>query len=292
MQPLISAKNILKIQGFYNVYYFEFDKKHSHPLEKHNFWEMVYVDKGSIVAASENESFDLKEGQVIFRKPLEAHAHNSDFKSSNNLLVVSFSSSSECMSFFETNKVFTLDKTTRTLLSLFVNEATLALGKIPYYYNDINPLDFGGEEFGASQLMENHFTEFLIKLIRSSSKAENRAVAPNQNGELSKAEKIAEYLNAHIYNKLTLGELCDNFFMQKSQISSIFKAHTGKSPMKYLANLKIEEAKKLLRDDEFSVSEISYKLKFSDIYSFSRAFKVATGFSPTEYKKSISRYVE
>ena len=292
MQPLISAKSTLSIDGFHNIYYFEFDKKHSHPLEKHDFWEMVYVDKGSIVAVGENESFNLREGQVIFRKPSEYHAHNSDFKTSNNLLVVSFSSRSECMEFFKTNKVFTLDKTTKTLLSLFVNEATLALGKIPYYYHDISPLDFSGEVFGASQLMENHFTEFLIKLIRGSNNFEDHAVWSSKEVKFSKSEMIAEYLECHIYDKITLNQLCNKFFLQKSQISAIFKSHTGQSPMKYFANLKVEEAKKLLRDDELSVSEISYKLKFSDIYSFSRAFKVATGFSPTEYKKSISHYME
>lgn len=291
MQPLISVNDTVKISGFHNVYYFEFNKKHSHPLENHDFWEMVYVDMGSIVAVGENESFNLQEGQVIFREPKEPHAHISNSKNSNNLLVVSFSCDSKCMEFFKENKVFTLDKTARTLLSLFVNEATLALGKIPYYYHDISPLDFSGEVFGASQLMENHFIEFLIKLIRNNIEADDRAIVSNQKGELSKAEKITEYLHAHIYDKLTLNELCDNFFMQKSQISAIFKSHTGQSPMKYFGNLKIEEAKKLLRDDELSVSEISYKLKFSDIYSFSRAFKTATGFSPTEYKKSISHYM-
>ena len=292
MQPLMPVNKPLKLQGFHNIYYFEFNKHHSHPLEKHNFWEMVYVDMGSIIAVSEEGNLNMREEQVIFRQPNEAHAHISDTKSSNNLLVVSFSCDSECMEFFKKNKVFNLDKKEKNILSLFIKEATLALGKIPYYYTDLSILDFSGEAFGASQLMESYFTEFLIKLIRSKSNSDDRGIMPNQKGELSKAEKITEYLNAHIYDKLTLNELCDNFFMQKSQISSIFKAHTGKSPMKYLANLKIEEAKKLLRDDEFSVSEISYKLKFSDIYSFSRAFKVATGFSPTEYKKSISRYVE
>lgn len=292
MQPLIKANEALKIEGFHNIYYFEFDKNHSHPVEKHGFWEMVYVDMGSIVAVGENENVNLCEGQVIFREPLEPHAHISNSKNANNLLVVSFSCESKCMEFFKTNKIFTLDKTAKTLLSLFANEAALALGKIPYYYHDISPLDFSGEKFGASQLMENHFTEFLIKLMRGNSNPENVGVPAAKTGEFSKAEMITEYLESHIYDKITLNELCGKFFLQKSQISAIFKAHTGKSPMKYFGALKIEEAKKLLRDDELSVSEISYKLKFSDIYSFSRAFKLATGFSPTEYKKSISHYVE
>ena len=292
MQPLISVNNTLNIFGFHNIYYFEFDKNHSHPLEKHDFWEMVYVDMGTIVAVGENEQFNLQEEQVIFREPGESHAHISNSKNSSNLLVVSFSSDSSCMEFFKDNKVFTLDKHSKMLLSLFVNEAGLALGKIPYYYHDISPLDFSGEAFGASQLMENHFIEFLIKLMRKNVVAEDRTPALNQEKELSKPEMIAEYLQTHIYEKLTLSKLCDKFFMQKSQISALFKSHTGKSPMKYFSLLKIDEAKKLLRDNKLSVSEISDILNYSDIYSFSRAFKVSTGFSPTEYKKSISHYME
>ena len=287
MQPLVNVNDVLEIKGFHNIYYFEFNKHHTHPLEKHSFWEMVYVDMGEIIAVSKDESLNLEGGQVIFREPDEEHAHISDLKSSNNLLVISFSADEKGMEFFKKNKVFTLDKTLKTLLSLFVKEAQLALGKIPYSYYDLSPLDFSGETFGASQLMKNHFAEFLIKLIRNNTSSENKGKQLRDVGD-NKAQPIEEYLKEHIYDDVSLGDLCELFYLRKSQLSAVFKEFTGKSPMKYFANLKIEEAKKLLRDDELSVSEISYKLNFSDIYSFSRAFKTTTGFSPSEYKKSIS----
>ena len=62
--------------------------------------------------------------------------------------------------------------------------------------------------------------------------------------------------------------------------------------MRYYSDLKIKEAKKLLREDVLSVSEISEKLNYSGIHNFSRAFKEATGFSPMGYKKSIISYVK
>ena len=57
--------------------------------------------------------------------------------------------------------------------------------------------------------------------------------------------------------------------------------------MQYYNDLKTNEAKKLLRDGNFSVNEIAELLGFSCIHSFSKAFKTATGFSPTAYKESI-----
>ena len=57
--------------------------------------------------------------------------------------------------------------------------------------------------------------------------------------------------------------------------------------MQYLSCAKIEEAKKLLREGEMSVSEIADILRYSGIHSFTRAFKNVTGFSPTAYIKSI-----
>ena len=57
--------------------------------------------------------------------------------------------------------------------------------------------------------------------------------------------------------------------------------------MEYYSKLKIKEAKKLIRESTYSVSEISEMLGYSSIHIFSRAFKKKTGMSPTDYSKSI-----
>lgn len=289
MQPLIQAETALSINGFHNLYYFEFNKDHSHPTEQHDYWEMVYVDMGSTLAVTDHDTIPLEQGQVIFRSPQEAHAHVSNKEHSNNLLVVSFSCDSPCMAFFKENKVFTLDKTAKTLLKLFVGEAKNALGRIPNRFSDHEPLDFSQETFGASQLMTLHFSEFLIKLIRNHSEGYSSDEGKERpSNDDRQAQKIAEYLRMHVCENIGLNELCDTFFLRKSQLSLLFKNSLGTSPMKYFAQLKIAEAKKLLREDNDSVSEIAEKLGFSCIHSFSRSFKTVTGFCPTEYKKSVS----
>ncbi len=286
MFPLTKIKTDIYIKGFHNIYYFEFGKYHHHELESHSFWEMVYIDKGRVIANTENKTFVLEEGQAIFHSPNEKHSHTSNREVANNMLVVSFTCDNECMDFFK-NKTFTLDKTSKMLLSLFIEEAQNAMGKIPNDYNFKGPLDFSNEKFGSCQLMKFHFVEFLIKLIRGNAHAASHSIKKRLSAKSDTVEQIVSYMNENIYSSVNLEKLCQKFYLRKSRLSVLFKDFTGKSPMEYFSELKIEEAKKLLREDNLSVSQITFKLNYSSIHNFSRAFKKSTGFSPIGYKKSV-----
>ena len=94
MQPI---KEEITIQGFNSIYYFELGKDFTHEPEAHDFWEMVYVDNGNIYAITDGVGCNLSQGQVIFHKPMELHAHISDKKAPNNMLVVAFTARGEAM---------------------------------------------------------------------------------------------------------------------------------------------------------------------------------------------------
>ncbi|NLC41123.1 MAG: helix-turn-helix transcriptional regulator, partial [Clostridiaceae bacterium] len=100
-------------------------------------------------------------------------------------------------------------------------------------------------------------------------------------------ETIEKFLINNIYNKLTLQDICDVFLISKSYLCKIFKEQTGESLMDYLTALKMREAKKLIREDQYNVTQISSLLGYSSIQHFSRMFKKIVGFSPTEYENSV-----
>lgn len=286
MQPI---KKDIEIDGFNSIYCFEFSKDFTHTPEKHDFWEMVYVDVGEIIAVTNGVGCELGCGKVIFHEPNEIHAHISNNKVSNNMLVISFTSHSDAMSFFR-RKTFTLDKTEKTLLKLFVGEAKNALGKIPDDYEQKGDLSLKNARPCSVQLMECYFTELLLQLLRSGDETfENihqtkttRTIAEN-----SISEMIKDFMEKKLCSDLNLSELCSHFLIGKSQLSKIFIENCGKSPMAYYTDLKMNEAKRLLREDALTVSEISRELGFPSIHGFSRSFKKNVGVSPTDYKKSI-----
>ena len=284
-------KRDIIIDGFNSIYYFEFGKNFTHTPEKHDFWEMVYVDSGEISAVTDGLGQTLTQGQVIFHKPNEVHAHVSNKVVSNNMLVVSFTTKSEAMSYFD-KKVFTLDKTGKTLLTLFIKEARNALGAIPGEYNNKNPLDFSKAPFGSFQLLECYLTEFLLVLSRmrdTEGVKVTRSEDSRELGQTSITELIVAYLKENIYGRITLSDICNKFFMGKSQLCKLFDEYIGTGPIEYYTNLKMKEAKKLLSKGEFTVSRISDMLGYSSIHNFSRAFKKANGVSPVEYKNRINK---
>lgn len=282
-------KREIEIEGFNSIYYFEFGKDFTHPPERHDFWEMTYIDSGEIDAITEGHGRTISQGQILFNKPNELHAHISNKKVPNNMLVVSFTTRSPAMEFFD-RKVFTLGKTSKTLLSLFIDEAKRALGDIPHDYNDKNALDFRNAPFGSLQLLECYLTEFLIVLKRSNEESISPVIRTKDTRELGQssiAELIVSYLGENVYSSLTLADISAKFFMGKTQLCKIFEEYLNESPMECYTRLKMTEAKRQLREEKISISKLSDMLGYSSIHNFSRAFKKYAGVSPTEYKKRI-----
>jgi AraC-like DNA-binding protein len=92
-------------------------------------------------------------------------------------------------------------------------------------------------------------------------------------------------LKENIYSALTIDEICEKTNYSKAYLFRVFKGKTGKTIMAYFIELKIKQAKQLLRENELSVREISEKLAFNTPDYFTKTFKRITGVTPLAYKK-------
>ena len=101
--------------------------------------------------------------------------------------------------------------------------------------------------------------------------------------------RIKDYIDSHVTEKLELEDLSGVFFMSKTQIYRPFKEEYGVSPIRYLTKCKIELSKKMLRNENLKISEISDALSFSDAKHFSGTFLKHEGILPSEYRKIKSK---
>ncbi len=72
-----------------------------------------------------------------------------------------------------------------------------------------------------------------------------------------------------------------------SSLSMLFSSMEGMTIEHYIILQKIERVKELLKYDELSLSEISYKLDYSSVAHLSSQFKQVTGMTPTRFKKIL-----
>jgi AraC-like DNA-binding protein len=102
-----------------------------------------------------------------------------------------------------------------------------------------------------------------------------------------KAERIApavQYILGNYSSKLLrVDELADMCGITPEYFRAIFHKCYGTSPVKYINHLRIERAKELILSDSYTIADAAELSGFSDISYFSKAFKKATGVSPSEY---------
>ena len=93
------------------------------------------------------------------------------------------------------------------------------------------------------------------------------------------------YPAAFIY--VTIENLMKYSGLNRMGVNRLFKQNYGVSPIQYFIRLKIELAKKYIREDNYNISQVSEILGYSSVHYFSLQFKKTTGMSPTEYSTSI-----
>lgn len=96
---------------------------------------------------------------------------------------------------------------------------------------------------------------------------------------------LIDYIDTHIYTINKLDILSDVFGYNYCHLSSVFKEKVGITLASYYRYRRLSEAKKLLAEGR-RVGEVSDMLRYSSMYSFSKAFKRYWGVSPKPYSKN------
>ncbi|AQS11426.1 putative response regulatory protein [Clostridium saccharobutylicum] len=97
--------------------------------------------------------------------------------------------------------------------------------------------------------------------------------------------KVSIFILNNVENEVTLSTIASYMDMNKNYLCEIFKKKTGMSLLDYMTKVKMERAKKMLRESEDRSYEIADKLGYRDPEYFSRLFKKYSGMSPTAYRK-------
>ncbi len=98
-------------------------------------------------------------------------------------------------------------------------------------------------------------------------------------------QSLIDYIDTHIYTINKLDILSDVFGYNYCHLSSVFKEKVGITLASYYRYRRLSEAKRLLAEGK-RVGEVSDMLKYSSMYSFSKAFKTYWGVSPKPYSKN------
>ena len=94
-------KKEIVIDSIITIHYFEYMRDFVFRGESHDFWEFLYVDRGTVLVTAGESDFQLTTGNIIFHKPKEFHAIRSIGKNSPNLMTASFTSASPAMKLLE-----------------------------------------------------------------------------------------------------------------------------------------------------------------------------------------------
>ncbi|MGI6778556.1 MAG: response regulator transcription factor [Acetivibrionales bacterium] len=98
-------------------------------------------------------------------------------------------------------------------------------------------------------------------------------------------DDVEGYIRINFAEDISLETIANRFSINPSHLTRLFKRYKGKTPLKYLISLRIEEAKKLITEQpELDLKDISEIVGYSDQHYFSRIFKNVVGKSPSEYR--------
>ena len=283
--------NEIEVESIITLHYFEHAKNYVFEGERHDFWELVYVDKGQLEVVAGNDGYELQQGQMIFHQPNEFHNLYANGTVAPNVVILTFVCRSAAMAFFK-KRIAYATAYQRELLSRIVREGKNAFAG-PFgdpYTVEMTRADH--PPFGCEQLIRLSLEALLIDMIRhddaeAGDRAPKSSSSIKQRSDSDLVARVIRHMEEHLCDGLSFSSICRFSAQSATNLKTIFKAVTGQCVMEYYRELKIEQAKILLREGNGNITQIADRLGYSSVHYFSRHFKQATGMTPREYTLSI-----
>jgi AraC-like DNA-binding protein len=295
----VLLKDSIVINRIVSCHYFQYMSNFYFPGEMHDFWEFVFVDGGEVDVLAGTRHFTLKRGNILFHKPMEFHNVMANGKVSPSLVVISFVCHSRCIRFFE-EKLLSVQDTEENILAKIISEARSAFrGRMDDPYQEkLIPVDQENMPFGTEQLIRQYLQELLILLYRRYHsnalplRTKFMLTADLEQSGNETFTRIVRYMGEHISEKLSVKKICRDNLIGQSQLEKLFREEQNCGVIDYFLQMKIGTARKLIRNNQMSFTEISDHLGYSSVHYFSRQFKKIARMSPSVYAKSVQSLAE
>ena len=288
----VSFDRVFNIEKIITIFYMEFSKSFSYEGERHDFWEMVYVDKGEMICTADKNRFVLKSGEMTFHKPNEFHNLSGNDNVAPNVSIITFECKSRAMKNFE-GKIFRLNAEEKTLLSTLFEEGLSSFRLVDEHNPLLQQLEkITPSPFGSSQMTKNLLEIFLIKLCRNTdvlTKQMRQSYVIDGVDIPYNVKEILDYLQENVYGKITISDVAKVVGKSESTVKQLFSLYRDNGIIKYYNSLKIKEARRLIREGNYNMTQIADMLHFDNPQYFSKCFKSFTHMTPSEYKASIMR---
>lgn len=251
-----------------------------------NYFSLVYIKSGTVMAYRENSNFLLKKNDCVI------------FDLSENVPMFTHNNDTACL--------YTLD---------FQPEL---FGKIRYDINNFNDMfryilnispdqelpfpennifhDKNDRILNMFEIIEKEYSErepMYIDIISSNVKAvliefaRNMKVLKDVNSYSDIVQKLIDHCILHYNEDITLKELSETFHYSQTHITNLFRESVGYSFLEYLRQFRIYKAGIMLYRTNHTVSEIAKSVGYKKTEYFSKLFKDHVGVTPLQYRKNI-----
>ena len=258
------VNNVITVTSIATVYRADLRSRIAR-TESHDFPEIFFMAEGMGHTTVNGTRHDLKAGQMILYAANSAHGEGTGGIAE----IISFETATpipaQCC-----DRVMTLSGSHRMLLHQIIEEARPMFEKRigvkgMVLKNHTDPY--------ALQNIKNKLELFLLDIIR-----------PRAGYRQDGIHQVTDYMMANMGRKLSLEEISSELGMSISSLKRLVQETYAKSPMEYFAELKMEEAKRLILHSAMNMTQIAQQLGFSSVHYFSRAFKQKTGSTPSQYQ--------
>jgi transcriptional regulator GlxA family with amidase domain len=143
------------------------------------------------------------------------------------------------------------------------------------------------ERFYGPQIarqVESHFSPEIRRSYRQQGYFEGEANLQHHDELMVDAQ---QWLHEHFAEPFRFAEVAQQLGMSQRTLNRRFKLATGMVPGRYLQQLRLEQARELLRDSNLSIAEIAVSVGYQDLGHFSTLFREHMSQSPTAYRQAV-----
>lgn len=254
-------------------------------IHTHDYYEMVYIEDGSIYHYFQDKKFKVHKGDYFIINISDRHGYESiegvDCHLYNFLFYPEFidSSMKQCKNFsaFIENYLIKFD------------QSILKYNPTTYIFRDddgeilkiLEKLNSEEEEktYGYTEIMRCNLIEILIKTMRKIVNEETVSVKD------SPTQFLIKYIEDNYSSKVSLSELSKELNYSLPYISLKFKEETGFLFTEYLQKYRVEQAVRILANTDKKVSEIAQLVGYEDTKFFVEIFKKYMHITPQKFRK-------